>query len=285
MKKEIKNFSLIMSVYNGTNPYLLSESLKSLLYQRYTPQEILIMFDGPLNARITFLLNSFIYKNQHNLKIRKYANKKNLGIVKSYNYLINHANNKLVAIHDSDDCSHYQRFYYQYNFLNINKSYSVVGSSIYENFIHESKKLTKKMPISNISIKKRCKYSNPMNHPTVMFKKNDLIKFKYKNFYRMEDYYLWIRMIKKNKLFYNINKNLVSMNIDNNFFKRRSDYKILFYEFKIQKKLYLTKFNSLILTIFLIFLKCSYHMTPFFLKKKLRSFALFFLSKKQNQTK
>ena len=282
MKKEIKKFSLIMSVYNGTNPYLLSESLKSLLYQRYTPEEILIMFDGSLNSRISFLLNSFIYKNQYNLKIRKFTNKKNLGIVKSYNYLINHVNNKLIAIHDSDDCSHYQRFYYQYNFLNINKSYSVVGSNVYENFINEFKKKTKKMPISNSSIKKRCKYSNPMNHPTIMFRKKDLIKFKYKNFYRMEDYYLWIRMIKKNKLFYNINKNLVSMNIDNNFFKRRGGVKILLYEFMIQKKLYLVKFNSLILSVFLVFLKCIYHITPFFFKKKLRSFALSFLSKKNN---
>ena len=284
MKKEIKNFSLIMSVYNGTNPYLLSESLKSLLYQRYIPEEILIMFDGPLNSRISFLLNSFIYKNQYNLKIRKFTNKKNLGIVKSYNYLINHVNNKLIAIHDSDDCSHYQRFYYQYNFLDINKSYSVVGSNVYENFINEFKKKTKKMPISNSSIKKRCKYSNPMNHPTIMFRKKDLIKFKYKNFYRMEDYYLWIRMIKKNKLFSNSNKNLELLKIVNNFFKRRGGVKILFYEFKIQKKLYLAKFNSLILSVFLIFLKCIYHITPFFLKKKLRSFALFFLSKKNNQT-
>ena len=51
-----------------------------------------------------------------------------------------------------------------------------------------------------------------------MLRKKDLIKYYYKNFSRMEDYYLWIKMISNKVIFHNINKCLVTMNIDKNFF-------------------------------------------------------------------
>ena len=73
------------------------------------------------------------------------------------------------------------------------------------------------MPSSYKLIKRRCKFSNPINHPTVMLKKKVLIKYCYKNFLRMEDYYLWIKMISNNVIFFNINKCLVTMSIDKNF--------------------------------------------------------------------
>ena len=38
-------------------------------------------------------------------------------------------------------------------------------------------------------------FFNPINHPTVMFKRNIILDFKYKKFFRMEDYFLWIRLI------------------------------------------------------------------------------------------
>ena len=36
----------------------------------------------------------------------------------------------------------------------------------------------------------------------------------------MEDYYLWIKMISNNVIFFNINKCLVTMSIDKNFFSK-----------------------------------------------------------------
>ena len=144
MKKIFKRFSLIISIYNKTDPYLLTKSLKSILNQFYLPTEILIMLDGPINVRQKFIINSFANNNDKRLNIKIFQNKKNLGIALSYNKLIKNSSNEIIAIQDSDDVSNYMRFYYQLNLIKTFKNYSVIGSDVYENYITEQKKLKKK---------------------------------------------------------------------------------------------------------------------------------------------
>ena len=282
MKKIFKKFSLIISIYNKTDPYLLTKSLKSILNQFYLPTEILIMIDGPINVRQKFIINSFANNNDKRLNIKIFQNKKNLGIAPSYNKLIKNSSNEIIAIQDSDDVSNYMRFYYQLNLIKTFRNYSVIGSDVYENYITEQKKIKKEMPSSYKLIKRRCKFSNPINHPTVMLKKKDLIKYNYKNFSRMEDYYLWIKMISKKAIFHNINKCLVTMNIDKNFFSRRTKFKILINECFIQYHLYKYKFNNFFEMIFFTILKNIYHVLPSNIKKYFRKKMLFFFSKNKN---
>ena len=137
MKKIFKKFSLIISIYNKTEPYLLTKSLKSILNQFYLPTEILIMLDGPINVRQKFIINSFANNNDKRLNIKIFQNKKNLGIALSYNKLIKNSSNEIIAIQDSDDVSNYMRFYYQLNLIKTFKNYSVIGSDVYENYITE----------------------------------------------------------------------------------------------------------------------------------------------------
>ena len=282
MKKIFKHFSLIISIYDKTDPYLLTKSLHSILNQYYLPKEILIMLDGPVNARLRFIVNSFSHNNSKRLSIKIFQNKKNLGIAISYNKLIKNSSNEIIAIQDSDDVSNYMRFYYQLNLIKTFRNYSVIGSNVYENYITEQKKIKKEMPSSYKLIKRRCKFSNPINHPTVMLKKKDLIKYNYKNFSRMEDYYLWIKMISNKVIFHNINKCLVTMNIDKNFFSRRTKFKILINESIIQYHLYKYKFNNFFEMIFFIILKNIYHVLPGNIKKYFRKNMLFFFSKNKN---
>ena len=282
MKKIFKRFSLIISIYNKTDPYLLTKSLKSILNQFYLPTEILIMLDGPINVRQKFIINSFVNNNDKRFNIKIFQNKKNLGIAPSYNKLIKNSSNEIIAIQDSDDVSNYMRFYYQFNLIKTFRNYSVIGSDVYENYITEQKKIKKEMPSSYKLIKRRCKFSNPINHPTVMLKKKDLIKYNYKIFSRMEDYYLWIKMISNKAIFHNINKCLVTMNIDKNFFSRRTKFKILINECIIQYHLYKYKFNNFFEMIFFIILKNIYHVLPSNIKKYFRKNMLFFFSKNKN---
>ncbi len=282
MKKIFKRFSLIISIYNKTDPYLLTKSLKSILNQFYLPTEILIMLDGPINVRQKFIINSFVNNNDKRFNIKIFQNKKNLGIALSYNKLIKNSSNEIIAIQDSDDVSNYMRFYYQFNLIKTFRNYSVIGSDVYENYITEQKKIKKEMPSSYKLIKRRCKFSNPINHPTVMLKKKDLIKYNYKNFSRMEDYYLWIKMISNKIIFHNISKCLVTMNIDKNFFSRRTKLKILINECIIQTYLYKHKFNNFIEMLFLIIFKNIYHILPASVKKFFRKNLLIFFSKNKN---
>ena len=115
-----------------------------------------------------------------------------------------------------------------------------------------------------------------------MLRKKDLIKYYYKNFSRMEDYYLWIKMISNKVIFHNINKCLVTMNIDKNFFSRRTKFKILINECIIQYHLYKYKFNNFFEMIFFIILKNIYHVLPSNIKKYFRKNILFFFPKNKN---
>ena len=59
-----------------------------------------------------------------------------------------------------------------------------------------------------------------MNHPTIMFRKGTIIsRGGYEDVNRMEDYYLWIKLISSGCVFENLKKPLVIMNIKENFFK------------------------------------------------------------------
>ena len=61
-----------------------------------------------------------------------------------------------------------------------------------------------------------------MNHPTVIYKKEEVLAVNsYEDFPFFEDYYLWAKMIKSGSKFYNIQENLYKFRAGLSMFKRR----------------------------------------------------------------
>ena len=236
MKKINKNFSVIISVYDGIEIKLLKKSLKSLLLQNYLPKEIIIILDGIKKKILIDQINIFkkIFKS-----VRLIKNKKNLGISKSYNKAIKIIKTDIIAIQDSDDISLPDRFKLQYEYLKKNENISVVGSSVFEKDLDSGKKTIKKSPQTHEKIKQYIKFRNPMNHPTIMFRKSAIQKVGgYLNLSRMEDYYLWIRLISSGFFINNIARPLVVMNVKKDFYIRRSGFELLKSEIVIQNILF-----------------------------------------------
>ena len=72
---------------------------------------------------------------------------------------------------------------------------------------------------------------NPINHPTVILKKEILLSVgNYENIKYFEDYYLWLKLIKKGYKIHLINSPLVVMNVDNEY-RKRWGIRYLIYEF------------------------------------------------------
>ena len=268
MKKINKNFSVIISVYDGIEIKLLKKSLKSLLLQNYLPKEIIIILDGIKKKILIDQINIFkkIFKS-----VRLIKNKKNLGISKSYNKAIKIIKTDIIAIQDSDDISLPDRFKLQYEYLKKNENISVVGSSVFEKDLDSGKKTIKKSPQTHEKIKQYIKFRNPMNHPTIMFRKSAIQKVGgYLNLSRMEDYYLWIRLISSGFFINNIARPLVVMNVKKDFYIRRSGFELLKSEIVIQNILFKNGFNNLFYLIFIFFFKSTYHLSPRFIKKFFR---------------
>ena len=61
------------------------------------------------------------------------------------------------------------------------------------------------IPIGMPNIKKFAIYRNPVNHPTVMFRKQDVLDTgNYLPQLWFEDYYLWARMLQRGYIFYQL---------------------------------------------------------------------------------
>lgn len=84
--------------------------------------------------------------------------------------------------------------------------------------------LTKKMPVIHNEIREMAKIRNPINHMSVMFKKQVIIDAgAYKHLPYLEDYYLWIRVLQNGGKLENLNKYLVHVRVGNGMLSRRSN--------------------------------------------------------------
>ncbi len=204
--------SCICSIYKGTILKEFIISIDSLLVQDYIPNEIVIIVDGIINKDIEYFLNS-ILKFETILKV--YYIDQNMGLGLALKYGLPKCRNEIVARFDSDDINLKNRLKIQYDLLKEKPEISIVGSDILEFNRYEKKVFIKQMENNNIS--ENFMIRNPLNHPSVMYRKKDIINVgSYKDIKFFEDYELWLRCIKKGVGICNINKALVAM--------RRSSY-------------------------------------------------------------
>ena len=230
--------SCICSIYKKT---ILSEfiiALDSLIIQKYVPDEIIIIVDGVINNDIINFLN-FLEKNNNIFKIYYFEKNKGLGLALKFG--IPKCKNELVARFDSDDINLKDRLKIQYNFLKNNPKISIVGSDIYEfNSYHEDLNI-KKMNNNFQGRFKGYMVRNPLNHSTVVFRKEDIIKVgSYKNIKFFEDYELWLRCLKKDLSIHNIDKKLVAMK-RSSYLSKRNGLKYVLFELNFLKEVLLKR--------------------------------------------
>ncbi len=176
--------SVVMPVYNTKEEYL-RESIESILNQTYSDFEFIIINDGSTNNTEDVILS---YKD----KRIKYFKQKNSGVAKTLNYGFDLAQGEYIARMDSDDISLPDRFEKQINFLENNKSISVLGAW-HEEF---PQKNINKVP-SEVKLMDLVR-DNLVSHPTIMLRKNDFDKYKlrYNPAFTCEDYELWTRVVR-----------------------------------------------------------------------------------------
>ena len=120
----------------------------------------------------------------------------------------------------------------------LNKGFAdIIGSHAYEFYDDPEKYVSiKKVPITNKSIKRYIFFRNPINHPSVGFLRDSIINLKggYRHFPFYEDYDLWVRAAFSGLRFFNIDKELIAIRINEQRERRiglvivRSEFKLLF---------------------------------------------------------
>lgn len=223
-------FSVLMSVYAKDNPRWFEEAIISITNQTVNPSQTVIVVDGQITEELELILEK--YKKQ--IDILRLEKNSGLGIALRKGLEI--CKYPLVARMDSDDISLHDRFEKQLNVFQKNKNLSIVGGYIQEVDCDIKKNIAvRKVPLTDSEIKQYIKIRTPFNHPTVMFKKDAVVKAgSYQDFYFMEDYYLWVRMVAHNFAMANLPEILVNMRVNSNLYARRGGYKY----FKSNKAIY-----------------------------------------------
>ena len=227
IKQKLLPISCICCIYKNTILKEFILAIDSLMIQEYIPNEVIIIVDGLVNNDIKRFLN-FIKDFKNIFKI--YYLEKNRGLGLALKFGIPKCNNNLIARFDSDDINLKNRLKIQYEFIEKNKNLSIVGSDVLE-FKNNSESLIIKRMKNNINSNlNNFIIRNPLNHPTVLFKKDDILKVgSYEDIKFFEDYELWLRCIKKGLHLYNINQPLVAMKRIS-FISKRKGFKYAIYE-------------------------------------------------------
>lgn len=261
----MSNFSVLLSVYIKENPFFLKESLNSIINQSLVPNEIILVKDGPVTIELNSVINFFIIQYPKLFKIINLPENKGLGNALSVGVL--ECSYEIVARMDTDDICDKYRFEKQLKFLELNPDIDLVGSNIEEfNRVPGDLNRFRIMPEKGNAIMKYSKYRNPVNHPSVMFRKSKVLAAgNYKSdILFFEDFSLFIRMLQNGSKFYNLQENLLHFRtgVGIDVIKRRSGWFYLKNEWKFSLLSLKLKNLNYLEWIFYVFTKLPLRLLP-----------------------
>lgn len=219
------NYSVLMSVYYKEHPDYLRQSMQSIYDQTVPSDDFVLVCDGPLTPELDAVIADMQQQFGPRLNVCRLL--KNGGLGKALNFGIGQCKNDLVARMDSDDVSRPDRCERQLAVFQDHPEYSLV-SGIVEEFSDTVTNVSVRriVPEHQNDIIDFAKKRNPFNHPCIMYKKSDVeAAGGYQDFYLLEDYYLWVRMLQQGFIGYNLQEPLLWMRAGSDMYKRRGGWK------------------------------------------------------------
>jgi len=176
-------------------------TIKSILKQKFQKYEILIVYDDDDKSDLSLIYQ--IKKLDNRIKI--IINKKNIGAGLSRNKAIKVSRGKFIAFLDSDDLWDPLKLQTQISFMKKN-NVNISHTSYY--IIDKNNKKISHRTAKDLNFKDLMK-SCDVGLSTVVINKKLLKKDCFVNLKTKEDYVLWLKLAKKNHIFYGIKKPLV----------------------------------------------------------------------------
>ena len=218
---EFEKFSVLMSIYSADHPDHFDIAFKSIWNdQHLKPDQIVLVCDGKLTTELDFTISNWSKRLSTKLKVVRLQS--NLGLANALNYGLDFCQNDLVIRMDSDDISLPNRFSSQVRFLMSHKSVSVSSGHVLM-FDDTGEKNIRKVPIGHQEIANYGVFRNPMNHPSVAFRKSKIKEVGgYPLFRKGQDYALWSLLLVRGHELKNQDEILVKMRGGIDLLNRRS---------------------------------------------------------------
>ena len=220
--------SVLISVYRGEEPSWFTRALHSItLEQTRRPDEVVLVTDGPLTETLEEEIRLFReeLKGTEEIRFRVIRLPENRQLGRALQAGLKYCSGELVARMDTDDIARPERLALQEAYMNAHPEISACGGEIAE-FEKEGTVIrVKHMPETPEAIRRYGKIRNPLNHMTVMFRKEAVEHAGgYKHFPLLEDYHLWSRMLADGAQFGNLPAVLVEARIGSDFAKKRGGW-------------------------------------------------------------
>ncbi len=216
-------YSVLMSVWKKDAPEFLRLALESI-YEKQTrkPDELVVIFDGPLPQSLLDVLNTFAADKPD--IVTYLPQEENRGLGAALHIAAAHCTGDFIFRMDADDISAPERFAEQIAYLEAHPETDVLGTATaeFETDPADASRICS-FPETHEGIVKLAKSRNPINHMSVCIRREALTRVgSYQPMMLMEDYYLWLRMIADGCHFANLQKPLVYVRTGNGFYNRRS---------------------------------------------------------------
>lgn len=229
-------FSVCTSIYKNDKPEFVRVALDSMLVnQSVIPSEIVLVQDGPVPDGLLQLLQE--YETNYPDVMNVIRLERNGGLGNALKLGVENAKYDICARMDSDDICLHDRFEKQLAYLEAHPECDIVGGQMTE-FIDTPENIVgrREVPLDNKDIYEFMKSRCALNHVTVMFRKQSVMKVgNYQDWFWNEDYYLWVRMMMANCQFANIPDVAVNVRSGADQYARRGGKKYFDSEIGIKK--------------------------------------------------
>lgn len=215
----LPNYTVVLSVYRADNPRQFREALDSIITQTVPASQIIVVVDGPVPPELAQAVKG--YEGQASIDVLWLP--ANLGRGGARHEAVLRARFDIVGIMDSDDFCVARRFEWQLPAL---ANADVVGGQIAE-FECDPKRLerTRRVPLAHDEIVQRGRWLLPVNHVTIVFRKESYLRVGgYRSLRKVEDYDLFHRLVIAGARFANISEVVVLVRTSPEQYSRRQGW-------------------------------------------------------------
>ena len=236
-------FSVLLPVYfRDRSDHLRRAFASSVTDQTLRPDEVVVVCDGPLGARLQEAVEEVCADSP--VPLRRVTLPRNVGLGPALNAGLAACTHDVVARMDADDVSLPQRFARQLPV--IDQGADIVGSALLE-FDEDEDDIVgvRTPPLTEPEITSWSRFHQPFNHPTVVFRKS-LVQAVggYEDVPLLEDYWLFARLIARGARVANVPEPLVKYRVGEGAFSRRGGLPMLRSELRLQHLLYDSGFTT-----------------------------------------
>ena len=252
--------TVLMTAYGGTTVDELERSVACITGQTRPPEEFLVVVDGPvpevLDAALTRAADAHPV-----LRVERLPHNVGSGLASARGLEL--ATGDFVARHDSDDVSLPHRLEREMDAVE-RHGLDLVGSAMLEFEGSPDRVIgVRRSPRTHDQIAARMRLNNPINNPTAVFRRQlALDAGGYADLRYMQDYDLFARLLAAGARAENLDEPLVLFNAGDDMIARRGGWRMLPYEWDVQRRLRDTGTIGTVLLLRNMVLRSAFRLLP-----------------------